>query len=289
MTAGRPGHTDGGRYSDVEYVFEPHSTALPDVREYIDALIERRPFMKALAKADIRGMRSRTSLGSIWGVLDPLFQATIYYFLFTVLRSGSDDRTAFLPVLIAGIFLFGLTTDALGEAGGSIKRGRGLMLSSTFPRALLPITAVYKSLRQFGLKAAVFAVLFPLVGGEFGPGLLVLPLLLAVHLVMNVGIALIVATFVVLVPDGSNVMTYVTRVLFFATPVIYPVSLLPDGARLLIGWLPLFPLFESYQAVFSGGLPSPSAVLLAAVWAVALLVIGVQVFLRHERQFALHL
>ena len=78
------------------------------------------------------------------------------------------------------------------------------MLSSTFPRALLPITAVYKSLRQFVLSAAVFAVLFPLVGGQIGPGLFVLPLLFAIHMVMNVGIALLVSTFVVLVPDGTQ-------------------------------------------------------------------------------------
>ena len=94
-------------------------------------------------------------------------------------------------------------------------------------------------------------------GGKLGPGLFVLPLLFVLQIVMNVGIALLVSTFVVLVPDGTNVMNYVTRILFFATPVIYPVSLLPEGARLLIAWQPLFALFASYQAVFSGEVPSP--------------------------------
>ena len=106
---------------------------------------------------------------------------------------------------------------------------------------------------------------------------------------MNVGIALLVSTFVVLVPDGTNVMTYVTRVLFFATPVVYPVSLLPAGAKLLIGWQPLFALFASYQAIFSGGVPSLCLVVQTALWAIALLVIGGNLFLRHEREFALHL
>ena len=279
-----------GGYSDVEYVFEPHTATMPDLREYLESLLDRRQFMVALAKADLRGLRSRTALGGVWGVLDPLFQATIYFFLYVILRGNSGgDRSAFLPILIGDIFLFGLTTAAMGEAGTSIKRAKGLMLSSTFPRALLPITSVYKSLRQFGLAAAVFAVIFPLVGGTPGPGLFVLPLLFVVHVTMNVGIALLVSSFVILVPDGTNVMTYVSRILFFATPIIYPVTLLPDTARLLVGWQPLFALFASYQAVFRGDVPSLGLVVTSAVWAIALLVVGAQVFLRHERQFALHL
>ncbi|MET0903199.1 MAG: ABC transporter permease, partial [Acidimicrobiales bacterium] len=274
---------------DVEYVFEPHAAALPDLRDYLDALYERRPFMVALAKAELRTLRSRTALGGIWGVLDPLFQAAIYYFLYVVLRGNTGNQVEFLPVLIGDIFLFGLTTAALGEAGGSIRRSRGLMLSSTFPRAMLPITAVYKSLRQFALSAAAFAVIFPLVGGKLGAGLFVLPLLFALQTLMNVGIAMLVATFVVLVPDGTNVMSYVTRVLFFATPIIYPVALLPDFARLLVGWQPLFALFASYQAVLSGSVPSAGLILQTTLWTGALLILGGRTFLRHERQFALHL
>jgi teichoic acid transport system permease protein len=278
-----------GDYSQMEYVFEPHSRALPDLREYLDALWDRRQFMVALARSDLRSLRSRTALGSVWGILDPLFQAGIYYFLYVVLRSGATDRSKFLPVLIAGFFLYGLSTTALAEGGASIRRAKNLVLNSTFPRALLPVTVVYRSLRSFVPAACVLAVLFPLVGGRIGAGLFVLPLLFALHTVMNVGIALLVSTFIVLVPDATNVMAYVTRVLFFATPVIYPVDLLPSGARMLVGWQPLFSLFASYQAVFSGAVPDPWLVIQTALWAIALLVVGGGVFLRHEREFSMHL
>jgi teichoic acid transport system permease protein len=220
-----------------------------------------------------------------------LFQGAIYFFLFTVIRGGaSGGRGAnFLPTLLAGFFLFALTTAALSEGGGSIKRAKSLMLNSTFPRALLPVTAVYKSVRKFVPAAIVLGILYPLVGGKIGPGLFVLPLLFCIQIVMNVGIALLVSTFVVLFPDGQNFMNYVNRVLFFATPVVYPVTLLPAGAKLAVGWQPLFALFSSYQAVFTGGVPSPFLVLQSMVWAVALLLIGGNLFLRHEREFALHL
>jgi teichoic acid transport system permease protein len=281
--------TTVSEYSDVEYVFEPHVSTMPSIREYVEALWARRQFMAKLAQSDLRSLRSSTMLGSIWSVLDPLFQAAIYFFLYAVLRGGKGSQIEFLPILIGDIFLFGLSTAALAEAGQSIRRSKTLMLNSTFPRALLPVTSVYKSLRQFVPAACVFAVLFPLVGGKLGPGLFVLPLLFALQIVMNIGIALLVSTFVVLVADATNVMSYITRILFFATPVIYPVTLLPGNVKWLVAWQPLFPLFASYQAVLGGRMPSAGLVLQTALWAVALLVIGTRVFLRREREFTIHL
>jgi teichoic acid transport system permease protein len=275
-------------YSAVEYVFEPHKSSMPPLRPYLEALWARRKFIAALVESERRMARSRTALGNIWSIINPLFQAGVYYFLYTVLRSNSANA-AFLPILIANFFFFGLSLSALGEGGRSIRRAKGLMLNSTFPRALLPITSVAKSLREFVMAAAVLAVLFPLVGGTFGPGLFVLPLLFALQIVMNVGIAMLVSTYTVLVPDGDNVVNYITRILFFVTPVVYPVTLLPASAKMLISWQPLFPLFAAYQAVFAGDVPSPLLVFETFLWATALLVLGARVFLRREREFTIHL
>jgi teichoic acid transport system permease protein len=276
------------QYSDVEYVFEPHSNTMPNVREYLQALWDRRQFMRELASSDLRTQQSGMALGSLWSVLNPLYQAGIYFFLYAVLRPGANQ--GFLPILIPNFFLFfSLSMAALSEGGSSVKRGRGLMLNSAFPRALLPITAVYKSLRLFVPAACVLAVIYPLVGGRPGPGFFVLPLLFAIQVVMNVGIALAVSTYEVLVPDGSNLVQWLTRLLFFATPVIYPVALLPPAAKAILQFQPLFPIFASYQAIFGGGSPSPALVVQAAVWAGVLLVIGGRAFLRHEREFALYL
>jgi ABC-type polysaccharide/polyol phosphate export permease len=163
------------------------------------------------------------------------------------------------------------------------------MLSSTFPRALLPLTTVYRSWLAFRPSLAVYLVLFPLLGGSFGIGLFALPLLLALQMTMNVGIALLVSTFVVLVRDASNLMNYVTRLLFFTTPVIYPIAILPDAIRPLLEWQPLFPLFASYQAVLGGGMPDGGLVARVVVWTAVLLAGGVYVFLKNERGFALRL
>jgi teichoic acid transport system permease protein len=282
-------------YSNVEYVFEPHSRALPDIPQYIAALWDRRTFMLALASSDLRTARKSTALGSIWSILDPLFQAGVYFFLYTVIRGGGNksagatSQQAFLPVLIAGFFLFALSTAALNDGGSSIKKSRSLMLNSTFPRAMLPITAVYKSLRKFVPCVFILMIVFPLTGGKLGPGLFVLPLLFGLQIVMNIGISMLSATFLTMFSDSTNVVSYINRLLFFATPVVYPVTLLPSSAKLIIGWQPLFALFASYQAIFTGNVPSLALLFQVFLWATFLLIVGGNVFLRHEREFALHL
>jgi teichoic acid transport system permease protein len=279
--------TDVSEYSDVEYVFEPHSNAVPDVRQYLKALWDRRQFMHELATSDLQTERSGKALGNLWRVLNPLIQSAIYYFLYTVLRRGGNN--GFLPILISNFFFFGLSIQALGEGGSSLKRGKGLMLNSAFPRALLPVTTVYKNLRAFVPAVCVLVVLFPLLGGNVGPGLFVLPLLFAIQVTMNVGLALAAATYVSLVPDGENVVSWITRVLFFATPVIYPVALLPPAAKAVLQFSPLYPVFAAYQAIFGGQSPNPALIAMSALWAVALVLIGGRAFLRHEREFALYL
>jgi teichoic acid transport system permease protein len=78
-----------------EYVFEANSPATPDIRDYLSSLWERRHFMGALARAELPAEGANTMLGNLWSLANPLFQAGIYYFLYTVLRSGSEHAQFF--------------------------------------------------------------------------------------------------------------------------------------------------------------------------------------------------
>src|SRR3954454_11418590 len=87
-------------YSDVEYVFEPHSAEMPALRPYLSDLWGRRSFIGEMALAEIRGKRSSAVIGQLWAVLAPMFQAAIYFFLITVLQGGNRGK----PELCAMFF-----------------------------------------------------------------------------------------------------------------------------------------------------------------------------------------
>ena len=277
-----------GGYSHTEYVFEADRHTSTPLVPYLTALWERRRFMLELARAELRGKQSSTTLGRIWAILDPLFQAAIYYMLFTIIRRGARP-TEFLPVLIAGIFLFQLALSAITEGGQSIRRSKNLMLNSTFPRALFPITTVCRGIIRFGPAVPVYAAFNIGLGAPVGLGLLLLPMLFALQVVLMAGLALLVSILVVFFKDAGNAVQYVGRVLFFTTPVIYPLASMPDGIRDVLSWQPFFALFASYQEIFSGGAPGLGLLIQAALWAIGLLIIGTVVFLRHERELAIRL
>lgn len=277
-------------YSDVEYVWEPHEARLPPLREYLQDAWDRRYFVVAFAKADLRGPRSRTRLGELWAIVDPLFQAAIYWFLINVLRGNSgQNSTQRLTILVSGIFLFTFSSQVLGGGGRAIVKNKGLVLNSTFPRILLPATETYKALLDLGPYLAVYAFIHIMLGAPVGPGIFLMPLLLVLQIMISFGLALIFATLTVFISDMSNILDYIWRILFFTTPILYPVSILPPTGAKLLMINPFFALFACYQAVVTGGVPSFSYLAQAMFWAVLLLVAGFRLFVSRERAFALRL
>ncbi len=277
-------------YSDTQYVWEPHGAQMPAVRPYLRDAWARRHFVVAFAKADLRGPRSRTRLGEVWAVADPLFQAGVYWFLITMIRSTpGEDGSKRLIILISGIFLFTFSTTVVGGGGRSIIRNKGLMLNSTFPRILLPATETYKGLLDLGPYLLVYAVIHLLLGGPVGPGIFFLPLLLVLQVMISLGLALLFATLTVFISDMSNILDYIMRVLFFTTPILYPVAMLGPLAATVLQLNPFFALFACYQAVVTGSVPGASYLFQAVVWACGLLYVGFRTFVTREREFALRL
>jgi ABC-type polysaccharide/polyol phosphate export permease len=275
-------------YSDIEYVFAADAPAWTPVVPYTKALWGRRRFMLELARSELRGTQSSTAFGRLWAILDPLLQAGIYYMVFTIIRRGARP-TEFLPVLIAGVFLFQLALSAVTEGGQSIRSSKNLMLNSTFPRALFPITTVCRGVMRFAPAVPVYAAFHLGLRAPLEWGLVLLPVLFTVQIVLMVGLALLLSTVVAFFKGAGNAIQYVGRVLFFATPVIYPLAAIPDGIYGMLSWQPFFALFASYQKIFGGNVPGSGLLLQAALWAAGFLIVGTRVFLRHERELATRL
>lgn len=276
-------------YSDVEYVFEPHNASLETAREYIHDVWIRRRFAIALAQSELRGPRASTVLGEVWGVLDPLFQAGIYLFLIIVIRGSGKNSTQLLTMIMSGIFLFQFTATAMSEGGRAIQRNKGLVLNSTFPRALLPLSVVYKGFLALAPAMAIYAFIHVVMGAPISTALFILPLLFFLQVCISIGLALILSTLTVFIRDMSNILDYIMRILLFATPVIYPITQLPSSLQTILIVNPIFNLFAAYQAIFQGRPPRFTDIVIAGIWALVLPIAGFRIFVSHERGFAMRL
>ena len=288
----RPPKDATGADGHIEYIYEPHVAVVPPLRTYFASLWERRAFLVALARSDIRGSRSSTTLGSLWALLDPLFMAAIYFFLFTIIRSGGGRSADFIPLIINGILLFQVVGGAITQGGNSVRSGKNLMLNSTFPRALLPLSTIYKLIIG-AIPAIPIILLAKLIFADwnlteaYSAQLLWFFPLFIIMIVLAVGFALIISTLVVFFNDVSNLMQYVSRILFFSTPIVYPWGLIGDTSVFnYVRWQPLFGVYVNYQNIITDIRPDFAMMATSAVWAVVLLVFGFWLFLRNERKFA---
>lgn len=277
-------------YSDVEYVFGPHDNSMPPAREYIRSVLARWPFIVENARAELKGPYAGTVLGSAWRIIDPVFQALIYWFLFTAIRGRSDS--SFFLMVVSGVFLFTFSMNVLGQGSRAVQRSRGLVLNSAFPLATLPLSTMYQALLTIGPMMGTYAVFHLLFGGAIGSGLALIPLLFVFQVGISLGLTLIFATLTVYVRDMSNVLDYIMRVLMFVTPVLYPVEQLakaPAALRAVLVLNPFYALFAAYQTAFAGGVPTPGQILQAGFWSVVLPIIGFRFFVSRERGFAMRL
>jgi teichoic acid transport system permease protein len=275
-------------HADVVQVFEPNALAMPPLRPYVAELLQRRAFLVELAGAEVRGQRTSTFLGELWSLIDPVFQAAIYWFLFSVIRGGART-TEDMVAIIGSVFLFNYVRISINDGGRSILRHKGLVLNAIFPRALLPVAEVYRGFRATVPAMCIYVVLHLAIGAPITQAILLLPLLFAILTVINLGLALLFSTATAYSADFSNLLNYLTRLLTFATPVVYPVSLLTPSMKALLSWNPLFALFSAFQAIITGEMPSFSLIFQSILWAIVLFASGLWVFLRHERSFGLHL
>ncbi|MCX4387057.1 ABC transporter permease [Micromonospora peucetia] len=254
----------------------------------IAALWSHRTSLRILVRRDLAVKYQQSMLGYLWSLIEPLGMGAIYWFVFGVLYSRDTNRhlgdaaDSYPLFLLTGIFAWMWTSSALSEATNALTGQARLITTMNVPRQVFPIGRVTG---RFAEYAAGLPILLAIAVGyaaygriELGWSLLALPLAVAVQAVLLVGLALLLSAVNVLMRDVERFMRLVIRVLFYATPIIYPLSLVRDAD--LPGWLkiayelnPLVGIFQLHHAVWYPD-EFPDARLLATTVGVSLLVLA---------------
>ena len=140
----------GGR-TTIPTVYESTATGMPALRPYFAELWGRRRFIWHLARSDLKAEHYDSAIGQLWVVLDPLLLAAVYFLLRTVVKpvGTRPNRNAIISHLVWAVFVFTFVSNAMMAGARSLLSGRGLILNASFPRAVLPINAIIKSVFDF--------------------------------------------------------------------------------------------------------------------------------------------
>lgn len=255
---------------------------------YLREVWERRDFIAAMASSRIQAENERNRLGMGWVLLRPLLNALIYGLIFGFILGGSRPAN-FVPYIIAGVFLFEFFSNAVLIGGRSITSNFYLVQSLNFPRMALPVAVVYQQLLAFLPTLLLMTVLVLPFGGQISWRLLLLLPLTAIFTVFNVGVALIVARLTVHFRDLSQLMPFITRILFYTSGVFFdPVSVLQRYPGALTAYH-LYPLNQVLALGRSLLIPGHVAPLyywwVLAIWAVVMLAFGIIYFWSAEERY----
>lgn len=260
--------------------------------QYVRDLWERREFAWYLAAGNLRARNASTSLGLLWWVLNPLMLGAVYFIVFGLILPGERPED-YIGYLLSGMFVFHLTHQSMTGGANSILQNSKLLANLKFPRMVLLISAIIESGVGFLFSLVVFFLItIPTLGNL--PGLTILYLLVAIplHVLLNLGLASIVARLAVPFRDINNIVPYLTRLWLYLSPVIWPLSVLESAGEFelfVVRLNPMFGLISIYRTALMGYPLDVAAMVVAGAWAIGLGILGIGLFITYENRMVRYL
>ena len=251
------------------------------------ALWAYRGFIRGSVQREFQSKYRNSLLGAAWTILNPLAMIVVYTVIFAqVMRAklpGMDSTFAYSIYLCAGVLTWGLFAEITGRAQNIFIEHANLMKKLSFPRLCLPVTVVASAGLNFAIVFGLFTI-FLVTSGNF-PGWAYLALLpvLAIQTTFAIGLGISLGVLNVFFRDVGQFFGIFLQFWFWLTPVVYPISILPERARSLMTLNPMASLVAAYQNILvNGSWPQWQTLWPVTLLSVLLCVLGFRLFRKHS-------
>jgi lipopolysaccharide transport system permease protein len=227
-----------------------------------------------------------TALGFIWSLLKPLLLGAVLYFaLQRVVRIRVEN---YHLVLLSALFPWIWFQTSVLLASPVISHNGNLIKKVHFPRYVLPFATVTNNMIHFLLTLPVLAIFVVASGFRPSPAWLVgIPVLTFIELVLLMGVVLFISSINVYFRDLEHLVEVFLNLLFYVTPIIYPLDIVPENYQNLLLVNPLSSLIEAWRDLFiSNALPNIETLWPCLLFTALAVIVGSSVFGRLERGFA---
>lgn len=270
------------------YVGGPVTVIEPDrARRLVDGgeLWRYRELLFFLVWRDLKVQYKQTVLGPLWVVINPLVQLLVLSFVFGRLVQVPSDGVPYPVFMFAGLLPWMFFSNGVNQAGTSLLNHAGILSKVYFPRLLLPTACVLVGLVNFTVNMTIFAGLMVWYAQWPGVRLILLPAPILLAAMTSLGIGCGLAGLMVIYRDLRFVIASAVQMLMYLTPVIYPVTLVPESYRWLLALNPMTGIIGAFRAALLDQPLDVTSLGMSAVMAVVILVAGLWCFRRTERRF----
>ena len=265
--------------------------ARPPFWTYLRQVWRRRQFIYRLARFRIEAEYGQNRLGLAWVLLKPIFDAIIYGSVFGYFLMRGNIPNHYIVFLIVGVFMFDFFSSCFTAGAKSITRNANLVQSLSFPRMALPLALVTEKLLEFvPMLGIIFATV--LISGirPEAEWLLMIPVV-ALFGIFNTGVTMFTARLTVHFRDLTQLLPFVSRLLFYTSGVFYSLDLAFAGNELALRIIDAQPLHEFLSLGRSvlldepGFTAKPEFWLYASAWALTSIVVGSLFFWAAEERY----
>jgi lipopolysaccharide transport system permease protein len=249
-------------------------------------LWQYRELLRFLIVRDIKVRYKQTVLGGLWAVLQPFMSMIVFTIFFGHLAKIPSDGLPYPIFVYTALLPWQFFSGGIGNSGNSLVANSHLISKVYFPRMIIPAATLGAGCLDF-LIAFVILILMMFYYGIFpGGGIFLFPFLMILVALASLGVGMILAALNVAYRDFRYVIPFLVQFWLFATPVIYPASLVPDKWRWLVNLNPMAGLITGIRSSLLNLPIYWTDILISGTISVVLFVIGILYFKKMERRFA---
>jgi lipopolysaccharide transport system permease protein len=204
-------------------------------------------------KRDIITMYKQTILGPLWFVIQPAITTIMYMVVFGGIAGISTDGLPQPLFYLAGICLWQYFADCLNKTSSTFISNQGIFGKVYFPRLVAPLSTIVSGLVKLGIQILLFVIVyiyFLAIGTPVEPNwaLSLFPLLVIMIAGLALGFGIIISSLTTKYRDLTILFTFIVQLWMYGTPVIYPLSSIPEGKiKLLMQLNPITPIVETFK------------------------------------------
>lgn len=248
-------------------------------------LYNYRELLKTNIQKEIRGKYKGAWLGVLWSYLNPLLMLVVYSVVFSqIMKIDIPNYTMFLfTALIPWTFF----TTTISQGSFSVVANGNILKKVYFPREIIPISVVTSNAINFLISCLIMLFFIFATGLGVSWYILLFPIILFAQYILLLGITFITSSLTVYVRDLEHIITVLLMVLFYGTPIVYSMDMVPAAMKTLITLNPMTPIINSYRDIlFYKQMPNMTELTLIIVISAVIFAVGLGVFKRLQRNFA---
>ena len=251
-----------------------------ELRQYRDLLF-------FLVMRDIKVKYKQTVLGGLWAIIQPFFMMVVFTLFFGKLAKIPSDGIPYPIFNYSAMVAWTYFATAISNAGNSIVGESNLIAKVYFPRLIIPLSPVIAGLLDFTIAFAVLIGMMVYYSVYPTVMILMVPALIILMILTASGVGMVLAALNAKYRDIRYTIPFLVQFWMFASPIVYPASLVPEKYRLYYALNPMAGVIEGFRATLLGTTAFPtSMILISSVVSLVIFLFGLTYFKQVERYFA---